>query len=356
MVLLLLPRLKSSIVLSSGSAIEQLLVLVSVSCLLLAAAIVTSTSSKGSSGAGETCVVAPPPPAPPAWSSDDEAAAVERSSARRREHTRKLDTAIAKEMMNEDMGCNWFSMEDARQFCGEAAAEADSRTPSKVLADLQRGNARFWTGNSSKEVSNTFQRRALIMRQFPKVAVLGCSASRVPIEMVFDQDLGGIFAIRVAGGLFDMTTKASLEYAVHHLKVKVVVVMGHDFCGAVKAALSPAEQLRKDTPSLSQLLIAIKSGLDDDCLNMVYDRRARDRESVVANVRCQVGKLRNDEAIMASVEAGELIVLGGFYEISSGIVDFFNEVVPPSSASKIPPANTERSQVTTVEQQKAETF
>lgn len=74
------------------------------------------------------------------------------------------------------------------------------------------------------------------MRQFPKVAVLGCSASRVPIEMVFDQDLGGIFAIRVAGGLLDMTTKASLENAVHHLKVKVVVVMCHEFCGAVKAA------------------------------------------------------------------------------------------------------------------------
>merc|ERR1719331_1415618 len=99
-----------------------------------------------------------------------------------------------------------------------------SQTPSEVLQGLQRGNARFWAGKASRPESSAFERRALIMQQFPCVAILGCSDSRVPIEIVFDQGLGDIFVIRVAGNFADETTMASLEYAVKHLQVKVLVV------------------------------------------------------------------------------------------------------------------------------------
>merc|ERR1712048_1236715 len=110
----------------------------------------------------------------------------------------------------------------------------------EVMADLQKGNARFWMGHATRPEKSAFERRALITKQFPSVAVLGCSDSRVPVEIIFDQGLGDMFVIRVAGNCLDITTLASLQYAVHHLKVKVLMVMGHEGCGAVKASLAAA--------------------------------------------------------------------------------------------------------------------
>merc|ERR1712217_390992 len=101
---------------------------------------------------------------------------------------------------------------------------------------------------------NAFERRALIMKQFPSVAILGCSDSRVPVEIVFDQGLGDIFVIRVAGNALDTATLASLQYAVHHLHVKIVLVLGHELCGAVKAAQLPVEALEREPEQLEQAL------------------------------------------------------------------------------------------------------
>lgn len=89
-------------------------------------------------------------------------------------------------------------------------------------------------GAATRPEVSAFERRALINLQYPSVAILGCSDSRVPIEIVFDHGLGDIFVIRVAGNCLDTTTGASLQYAVKHLRVKVVVVMGHEGCGALK--------------------------------------------------------------------------------------------------------------------------
>merc|ERR1712060_468323 len=126
------------------------------------------------------------------------------------------------------------SMDEARDLVDAAAAKSSERSAVEVLAELQRGNVRFWTGNATRPEKNAFERRSLIMKQFPSVAVLGCSDSRVPVEIVFDQGLGDMFVVRVAGNCLDTSTRASLDYAVDHLKVKVVVVLGHEGCGAVK--------------------------------------------------------------------------------------------------------------------------
>jgi len=159
------------------------------------------------------------------------------------------------------------------------------------------------------------------------VAILGCSDSRVPIEIVFDQGLGDIFVIRVAGNvLAGWATKGSMDYSVHHLKVKVLVVMGHEGCGAVKAAQSSNTDIQKESPMLAKMLMQIKKDLDEDRLFHIRDARAHDREAVVTNVRAQVERLTQDAAIMEKVHAKELIIVGAFYEISSGIVDFFHEV------------------------------
>merc|ERR1719487_2847511 len=163
-------------------------------------------------------------------------------------------------------GWEGFSMEDAMKHSQAAAKKAQARTPKQVLSQLQKGNARFWMGVSRRPEASAFERRALIMQQYPSVAILGCSDSRVPIEIVFDQGLGDIFVIRVAGNCLDNTTTASLQYAVKHLEVKVVVVLGHEGCGAVKAAQSSPEDIKKESPHLQQLLTSIKSDLDADRL------------------------------------------------------------------------------------------
>ena len=106
-----------------------------------------------------------------------------------------------------------FSMEDAMAHSNLNAAKHRARTPTVVLDDLQRGNTRFWMGVATRPEVSAFERRALIMQQHPSVAILGCSDSRVPIEIVFDQGLGDMFVIRVAGNCLDKTTVGSLEYA-----------------------------------------------------------------------------------------------------------------------------------------------
>merc|ERR1739848_668569 len=110
--------------------------------------------------------------------------------------------------------------------------------------------------------TSAFERRALISKQFPSTAILGCSDSRVPVEIIFDQGLGDMFVIRVAGNCLDTTTIASLQYAVHHLKIKVLIVMGPEGCGAVKAAQLPVDAINKEPESLGTLLKGMRKGLE----------------------------------------------------------------------------------------------
>jgi len=218
-----------------------------------------------------------------------------------------------------------FSMEEARKLADAGQEASVKQSPEQVLASLQRGNARFWMGHATRPERSAFERRALICKQFPSTAILGCSDSRVPVEIVFDQGLGDMFVVRCAGNCLEMGTTASLQYAVHHLKVKVLVVMGHEACGAVKAAALPDDVLKNEAPALCKCLTQIKAGLDFERLNKIQDPRSQDREAVITNVKRQVEALARDEKIMQQVKAGELVIIGAFYEISSGIVDF-NEV------------------------------
>eukprot|EP00929_Paragymnodinium_shiwhaense_P005649 TRINITY_DN1078_c0_g1_i1.p1 TRINITY_DN1078_c0_g1~~TRINITY_DN1078_c0_g1_i1.p1 ORF type:complete len:272 (+),score=73.60 TRINITY_DN1078_c0_g1_i1:73-888(+) len=241
---------------------------------------------------------------------------------------RARGTSKLREEQGEALAAGWegFSMEEARQLADSTHQAAAARTPQEVLAELQKGNMRFWTGNASRPERSAFERRALIAKQWPSVAVLGCSDSRVPIELVFDVGLGDIFGVRVAGNCLDTTTLASLQYAVNHLKVKVVVVMGHEGCGAVKAAGLPAEAISNEPEALGNLLSNLKSGLDHKRLANIQDTRAYDREAVVTNVKKQLEGLSADAGVMTRIDDGELLCIGAFYEISSGIVDFFSQV------------------------------
>jgi len=259
-------------------------------------------------------------------SSSDERAIVHRKN--KRMQGKKFCSTRGSSTMNDVMIANWegFSMEEAKAYNMQSQVRAKDQTPQQVLHELQRGNARFFTGNARRPEADTFNRRALIVQQFPKVAVLGCSDSRVPVEIVFDQGLGDMFVIRVAGNCLETATMASLQYAVMHLEVKVVIVLGHEGCGAVKCAALPDAMLDKEPKELCDALKSVKAGLEPERLSTINDSRAHDREAVATNVRRQLEGLTRDKTIMSKVNSNEVMVLGAFYEISSGIVDFFMEV------------------------------
>ncbi len=202
-----------------------------------------------------------------------------------------------------------------------AASEPAARTPDEALQLLAEGNDRFFGGRTRRDLLGANERRAQIIRQTPFAAILGCADSRVPVETVFDQGFGDLFVTRVAGNVACPASVGSVEFAVVHLKCRLVVVLGHEGCGAVEAALESAEALAAEPPNLRALIEAIRPAVEG--LAPVRDRKARLREAVVSNVRLQVHRLRQNEVVARAEAAGQIRVVGAFYEIGSGAVDFF---------------------------------
>ena len=193
-------------------------------------------------------------------------------------------------------------------------------TTEEAIRALKTGNARFFGGQARRPEMSANERRAQIITQTPFAVILGCSDSRVPIELVYDQGLGEIFAIRVAGQIVEPATAGSIEYAVTHLKTRLLVIMGHEGCGAVKAAMLPEKDRAAEPENVRFLLDLIVPSVSN--LPPIRDTKARTREAVVANVRLQVSKARENPVIQAAVEKKQLAVIGAYYEISSGQVDF----------------------------------
>lgn len=196
-----------------------------------------------------------------------------------------------------------------------------ARTPQEALRALKTGNARFFSGEAVRPELSAAERRAQILGQTPFAVVLGCSDSRVPIEIVFDQGLGYLFITRVAGNVVETGTVGSIEYAVEHLKTHLVVVMGHEGCGAVKAALLPAEVRAKESASIQALLNQISPSVSK--IPKIRDEKAKMREAVIANVRQQVSDLKKQPLIQTAIAKNKIAVVGAYYEITSGAVDFF---------------------------------
>lgn len=189
-----------------------------------------------------------------------------------------------------------------------------------AIRALKTGNARFFSGQSVRPDLGANERRAQIMGQTPFAAVLACSDSRVPVELVFDQGFGDLFVVRLAGNVVDHSALASLEYAILHLNIHLVMVLGHEGCGAVRSAMLPDEDIAREPAALQHLIGQIRPsvvGLPD-----IRDTKARMREAVLNNVRHQVGRLRTQDVVVDAEKRGQIRVVGGFYEIGSGAVDF----------------------------------
>jgi carbonic anhydrase len=194
------------------------------------------------------------------------------------------------------------------------------KTPQEAVRALKAGNSRFFNGTARRPELSANERRAQILAQTPFAVVLGCSDSRVPVELVYDQGLGDLFVVRVAGQVVDPGTAGSFEYAIRHLKSKVLVIMGHEGCGAVKAAMLPEADKKGEPQNVQYLLGAIAPAVVN--VPQIRDPKAKMREAVIANVRRQVALAKENPVVKEAIAKNQIAVVGAFYEISSGQVDF----------------------------------
>ena len=192
---------------------------------------------------------------------------------------------------------------------------------SEALQRLRDGNYRFAHSEENNLQSVNQARRAeLVDGQSPFAVIVACSDSRVPVELLFDQGLGDLFVIRVAGNIVAPSQIGSVEFAAAQLGTKLVVVLGHSNCGAVEATLKElSKQQETRSPNLQSIVNRIRPAvelLDNPSLHT----------AVVANVRNSVERLRGRSKVLtALIESGELPVVGAQYSIESGVVDFFDD-------------------------------
>jgi carbonic anhydrase len=204
-------------------------------------------------------------------------------------------------------------------------------TAREALASLRDGNQRF-VGNASTAPLTTFDRRAaLLAGQEPFAIVLGCSDSRVPAELVFDQGFGDLFVIRVAGNVVAPSQVGSVEFAAARFGTRLVVVMGHSQCGVVTATLE--EVLGRPT-SKSRSLHAIVERVRPSVETIVSGRANAEydlllHDAVRANVRAAADHLRHGSELLEQlIREDGLLVVGAEYSLETGVVTFFDGVPP----------------------------
>jgi carbonic anhydrase len=198
----------------------------------------------------------------------------------------------------------------------------------EALALLRDGNRRFVADVRSRDSLPSRARRVeLAAGQEPFATILGCSDSRVPVEIVFDQGLGDLFVIRVAGNIVAPSLIGSVEFAAEQFGTRLVVVLGHSRCGAIIATL---EQLQRPKENQSRNLHSIVDLVRPSveallATELRSDRDALIREAVRANIRTSVRHLRRGSDIIRNlIENDGLMIVGAEYSLETGEVDFFD--------------------------------
>lgn len=198
-----------------------------------------------------------------------------------------------------------------------------SLTPQKALQYLKEGNHRFLNNLSiNRNILQLVNETA--EKQFPFSAVLSCSDSRVPVELIFDQGLGDIFSVRLAGNIATIYAIGSLEYACKYLDSKLIVVLGHTGCGAVKSACDDIVD-----GNIHNILDLIKPAVDAETQTS-GDRTSSNKkftENVaVLNVKHQIDIiLQSSDSLRGLMEKGNIIVAGAIYNVENGEVNFLDE-------------------------------
>jgi len=200
-------------------------------------------------------------------------------------------------------------------FCQHTAETANADS---ILMWLKNGNNEFVHGEFDVHGIDSTQRITVSKGQHPKAVILTCSDSRVPPELIFDKGLGDLFVIRVAGNILDDAVVASIEYAVKHLNTALVVVMGHQNCGAIAAAVEDIQNpenkiddhLRTLTDKIEQAVTSVK--LREDNFT---------QQALISNIIFTVSSLNESRPILnEAVKKGELKIVGAVYDVSTGKV------------------------------------
>jgi carbonic anhydrase len=207
-------------------------------------------------------------------------------------------------------------------------AEQSAITPDQALANLKSGNHRFTTGTSLHR-DYPAQVKATAAGQYPFAAVLSCMDSRTSPELVFDQGLGDLFVVRIAGNYAQADIIGSLEYATKVAGAKLIVVMGHTECGAIKGACDNVQM-----GNLTTVIQALQPAVND-VQGFPDDRTSKNKKFVrlvtEANVRRTVVKLRTASPILADLErSGDIKIIGAINDISTGQVTFLDEIKNPT--------------------------
>ena len=199
-----------------------------------------------------------------------------------------------------------------------------------ALERLREGNRRFVSGHVSIGALATQTRRTEVAAgQEPFAIILGCSDSRVPAEIVFDQGLGDLFVIRIAGNIVAASQIGSVEFAAERYGTRLVVVLGHSRCGAILATI---EQLARPMESQSRNLRSIVDRVRTSVEALMAtelrdDPEALVRHAVRANVRVSAHYLRHGSAVLEQlIQKGELHVVGAEYSLETGVVEFYDDV------------------------------
>ncbi len=200
---------------------------------------------------------------------------------------------------------------------GAAAPAGVSVSPAEALARLKAGNARFVAGTLSQQDAVTERRLALTGHQAPFAGILSCSDSRVPIELLFDQNVGDLFVFRNAGNFVDPAVLGTMEYGYANLGVKLLVVLGHEACGAVQATYGALRDAKPLPPNLDVLEHAISPGIQ----KIVTDHGSL-HAAVVANAGAQAAKFAGSPVLGPALASGDLRIVAADYDFSTGKIAF----------------------------------
>lgn len=196
-------------------------------------------------------------------------------------------------------------------FAGSYSYETRNLSPQEGLKQLLQGNERFVTDKLLHPDRSKDRREATVSQQLPYAIVLGCADSRIPPEIVFDQGIGDIFTVRVAGNVAGPIELESVEYSVVVNKSSIIVVLGHENCGAVKAVLAKTTQ---DIASIAALI--------EPSIQRSKDQQGNELEnSIKENVRQVVASLKKNPVLSKYMSDGKLDIVGGYYNLGTGKVE-----------------------------------
>ncbi|HET7134071.1 MAG TPA: carbonic anhydrase [Gammaproteobacteria bacterium] len=202
-------------------------------------------------------------------------------------------------------------------------------SPQEALDQLREGNRRFVDGDRTLDKLITQSRRdELVTTQAPIAAIVGCSDSRVPVEIVFDRGLGDLFVIRVAGNIVAPSQIGSVEFAAERLGTRLVVVLGHTRCGAVRATLDDLEKGGAELWNMNSIVARIRPSVEELlATDLKHDHEALWDHAVRSNVRASANQLRHGSDVLERlIRSNGLRIVGAEYSLHTGLVDFFDGV------------------------------